>query len=217
MLELADQSTDAQSFIGLDPQLMFLSRGCNVVSTFLSVSYFCLLITVQGNLSLLLLFWFSPYFLSCFFGRLWADSYLNLTLKISDENHCRGSSLFQCLALCFQEPRPFSTDQENHGQIYSLEHRGNSLVTLGIWYSLYLPRACNGFRDLRCICLSCCPVPWFWWRHFCQMVTTSLLERNRKKCGSNWEFSLCSWKGNHGGVTLLVNVEHEAKSAESNI
>jgi len=25
---------------------------------------------------------------------------------------------------------------------------------------------------LGCTCVSCCPMPSFWWRHFCHMVTT---------------------------------------------
>lgn len=132
---------------GLDPQLTFPSLGCNVISTISEYPILCLLTTVQGDLSLLLPFWFSLYFLSWCFRRLWADSYLYLILKIPVENHCRGSSLFQCLAPCFKEPRLFSTDQENHGQIYSVEYHGNGLVTLRIWYCLYMPRVCNGLRE----------------------------------------------------------------------
>lgn len=208
VLKLAGESTDAQPFIGLDPQLTFLSLGCNVVST---ISEYPILLSSDncaGELSLLLPFWFSLYFLSWCFRRLWADSYLYLSLKISVENHCMGSSVSMSCSV-FQGTKIFSTDQENHRLMYSLQHHGSSLVTLGFWYCLYLPRACNGSGDSA-------QTSWMYLSLLLPSVLvevllpngyqlTCLRKASREKHGSNWEFSLCTWKGNCGRVTLLVS------------
>jgi len=70
VLKLAGESIDVQSFTGLEPQLAFLSLGCNLVS---KIAYYPILLSSDncaGGLSLLVPFWFSLYFLSWCFRKL---------------------------------------------------------------------------------------------------------------------------------------------------
>lgn len=110
----------------------------------------------------------------------------------------------------FQGTKTFLNRPRKSWPYIFLEHHGNRLVILGIWYSLYLPRVHHGLRDSA-------QIPHMYLSLLLPYASvlmvallpngyhlTCLLKISREKYGSNWEFWLCTWQGNHGGVTLLV-------------
>lgn len=170
VLKLAGESTDAQPFIGLDPQLTFLSLGCNVVSTI--SEYPILLITVQGNCLCC-----SPFGFPCISSPGASGGSEQILTFISVlkflQRTTAWEALFQCLALYFKEPR-FS--QQIKKIIAKCTPCNIMAAVLSHWDS-DIACICHKYvmgreivhKHLGCICLSCCPQSWQ--RYFCQMVT----------------------------------------------